>query len=184
MDNLTPKQHRFVEQYLLDLNATRAAIRAGYSRKAARQQGAENLSKPVIKAAIEAAKAERRKRTEFDQDKILRELAKLGFSDMRELASWGPHGLKWTDSAELTDEAAACVQEVSFTLERRYDKNGYLVETGNMKIKTHDKKAALKLLGDHLGVFDSQDTDVGKMADSFMAGIHTIKALEPRDLSG
>jgi phage terminase small subunit len=62
MATLTPKQEEFVRQYLIDLNATRAAIRAGYSRKAARQQGAENLSKPVIKAAIKQAKAERAER--------------------------------------------------------------------------------------------------------------------------
>ena len=53
--NLTPKQQRFVDEYLIDLNATQAAIRAGYSRNSARQMGAENLSKPVIAAAVAEA---------------------------------------------------------------------------------------------------------------------------------
>lgn len=52
---LTPKQQRFVDEYLLDLNATQAAIRAGYSRRSARQIGAENMSKPAISGAIAAA---------------------------------------------------------------------------------------------------------------------------------
>ena len=55
MAKLTPKQQRFVDEYLIDLNATQAAIRAGYSPKTAQQMGAENLSKPVIAEAIEAA---------------------------------------------------------------------------------------------------------------------------------
>ena len=52
---LTPKQNRFVEEYLIDLCATRAAVRAGYSEKTARQIGSENLSKPAIQEAIAEA---------------------------------------------------------------------------------------------------------------------------------
>ena len=71
---LTDKQQTFVDEYLVDLNATQAAIRAGYSEKTAQQIGAENLSKPVIAEYIEARKAERSKRTEIDQDWLIREL--------------------------------------------------------------------------------------------------------------
>lgn len=62
---LTPKEERFVGEYLIDLNATQAAIRSGYSAKSARQIGAENLSKPYIAAAIAEAQAERTPRTEI-----------------------------------------------------------------------------------------------------------------------
>jgi len=181
MGDISPKRQRFVDEYLVDLNATQAAIRAGYSPKTAKQQGSQLLS--ILDEEIEAAKAERRQRTEFDQDKVLRELAKLGFSDMRELAVWGPSGLRWRSSEEISNEAAACVQEVSFTIERRYDKNGDVVETANMKIKTHDKKSALKMIGDHLGIFDSGETDMGKMADAFMSGVHTVKEMATKDMS-
>lgn len=69
---LTPKQARFVEEYLVDLNATQAAIRAGYSVKSAAIQGHENLRKPNIQAAIIAAREERTKRTEITQDYVLK----------------------------------------------------------------------------------------------------------------
>ena len=67
-DDLTPKQRRFVEEYLLDCNATQAAIRAGYSANTAKQIGSENLSKPVLQEAIAAAQRARSERVEMDQD--------------------------------------------------------------------------------------------------------------------
>ena len=66
--SLTPKQQLFVIEYLVDLNATRAALRAGYSAKTAGKSGPENMTKPVIKAAIEAAMAERAKRVNVTAD--------------------------------------------------------------------------------------------------------------------
>lgn len=68
---LTPKQEAFVREYLIDLNATQAAIRAGYSRKTAQEQGAANLSKPIIRAAIDSELANRAKRTEITADWVL-----------------------------------------------------------------------------------------------------------------
>ena len=68
---MTPKQQRFVAEYLIDLNATQAAIRAGYSEKTARFIGAENLTKPNIAAAVAAAVAKRSERTEITQDYVL-----------------------------------------------------------------------------------------------------------------
>jgi len=60
---LTAKQKRFIEEYLIDMNATQAAIRAGYSPDSAKEIGCENLTKPNIKAAIDKAMAERSRRT-------------------------------------------------------------------------------------------------------------------------
>jgi phage terminase small subunit len=71
MSKLTPKQGCFVKEYLQDLNATQAAIRAGYSPRTAKQMGTENLAKPVLAAAIQKAMAERAKRTEIDADYVL-----------------------------------------------------------------------------------------------------------------
>ena len=71
MNKLTAKQDRFVAEYLIDLNATQAAIRAGYSEKTARFIGAENLTKPNIAAAVAAAQAKRSERTEIDADYVL-----------------------------------------------------------------------------------------------------------------
>lgn len=76
MAKLTDKQQRFVEEYLIDLNATQAAIRAGYSEKTAQQMGAENLSKPVIAEAIQEAKNKRTERTELTVDMVVQGLLK------------------------------------------------------------------------------------------------------------
>ncbi len=76
MNKLTPKQERFVAEYLIDLNATQAAIRAGYSEKTAQVIGSENLSKPMIAAAVAAAQAERSERTEVTQDYVLTSIMK------------------------------------------------------------------------------------------------------------
>lgn len=82
---LTPKQQRFVAEYLVDLNATQAATRAGYSAKTARQAGTENLSKPAIAGAIAAAQASRAERTQVDADWVLRRLHSETMADLAEL---------------------------------------------------------------------------------------------------
>lgn len=82
---LEPRQERFVAEYLVDLNATQAAVRAGYSAKTARQMGAQNLSKPSIQAAIIAGQSERSKRTEINSDAALKEAWAIAIADAREL---------------------------------------------------------------------------------------------------
>ena len=144
---LTPKQSRFVEEYLIDLNATQAAIRAGYSEKTAHTIGHENLIKPYIAAAIQEAQDSRSRRTEVTQDRVLLELARLAFSDLRQFTGWGPHGIQMKDSEELGDHDAACVQEVSL----HRTGSGY-----TMKFKLHDKTPAIKMLGQHLGMFSDK----------------------------
>ena len=71
---LSPKQERFVAEYLVDMNATQAAIRAGYSRKTARQIGQENLTKPDIQDAIRAALNKIKERVELTQERVLENL--------------------------------------------------------------------------------------------------------------
>lgn len=83
--SLTDKQRRFVDEYLVDLNATQAAIRAGYSEDTARQIGSENLSKPDIADAIAEAMAERSKRVQITADEVLRELKDIATTDANEL---------------------------------------------------------------------------------------------------
>jgi phage terminase small subunit len=82
---MTPKQQRFVDEYLIDLNAMKAAIRAGYSANTARQIGEENLSKPDIAHAVARAMAERSKRTKVDADWVLRRLADEAEADFADL---------------------------------------------------------------------------------------------------
>lgn len=80
---LTDKQVRFCEEYLIDLNATQAAIRAGYSEKTAREQAAQNLSKLNIQEKIAELKAERSKRTEITQDSVIQELAAVARAEVK-----------------------------------------------------------------------------------------------------
>ena len=82
---LTDLQSRFVDEYLIDLNATQAAIRAGYSGKTAHVIGCENLIKPNVAAAIQLRKQERQQRTEITADIVLREVWQMFRADAREL---------------------------------------------------------------------------------------------------
>lgn len=82
---LTALQVRFIDEYLVDLNATQAAIRAGYSAKTARQAGAENLSKPAIQAAIAEARERQQERTGITADRVVKEAWNLVTADAREL---------------------------------------------------------------------------------------------------
>lgn len=161
MEKMTEKQKRFIAEYLIDLNATQAAIRAGYSEKTAASVGAENLIKPYIAAEVKKAMEEREKRTEITQDRVLKELACIAFSSGADFArvvsseekigTLDENGelvektamfqsviLKDTDSLPPDKRAAiACIKET---------KNGIVVESC-------DKVKALELLGKHLGMF-------------------------------
>lgn len=74
---LTAKQSLFVKEYLIDLNATQAAIRAGYSERSAQQMGAENMLKPVVSSAIQKAMNERNERLEITKDSVLKNIEAL-----------------------------------------------------------------------------------------------------------
>lgn len=153
MRKLTPRQSRFVDEYLVDLNATQAAIRAGYSAKTSASQGERLLRNVEIQAAITAAMKARQERTEITQDRVLAELAKIAFGDQRAVMEWGPSGVKLRDSKALTGDQAAIVSEVSESV---------TAAGGTLKLKTHDKVGALKLIGDHLGMFKQRMELTGK----------------------
>ncbi|RFC65006.1 terminase small subunit [Fulvimarina endophytica] len=106
-DKLTPKQARFVEEYLVDLNATQASIRAGYSDKTAYSIGHELLGKPEIQAAIAAAQTARSERTEITADMVLQHWWAIATAEANELSQlrrvncrhcWGEnHGYQWRE---------------------------------------------------------------------------------------
>lgn len=147
---LTNKQRAFVAEYLVDLNATQAAIRAGYSERTAYRIGAELLQKTSVAEAIAAGQAKRAQRVEITADRVVAELAKIAFADPRDLMEWGPDGVKLKASADLTEEQAASVAEVSETTTK---------DGGSLRLKKHDKLKALELLGKHLGMFERKMED-------------------------
>jgi phage terminase small subunit len=142
---LTARQERFVQEYLVDLNATRAAERAGYSRKAAPSTGARLKNKPRVKARIEAAMAERLERTRIRQDRVVMELARLAFSDICEFADWDEGGVRIRDSAGMGPGQSACIAEIVETP----GKDGR-----KLRVKLHGKTRALEVLCRHLGLFE------------------------------
>lgn len=144
---LTARQRRFVDEYLVDLNATQAAIRAGYSPKTAGAIGAENLSKPEIADAIADAKAKRSERTEITIDRVLKELAAIGFANAGDYFEWGPEGITLRSKDDLTREQQSAVSEVSETVTKA---------GSTVRVKLHDKVSALEKIGRHLGAFDAR----------------------------
>jgi len=153
---LTAKQKRFVDEYLIDLNATQAAIRAGYSKSTARITACENLTKPNIADAIAAAMIERQKRTQITQDRVLEELARIAFFDIRKLYNTDG-SLKRPD--ELDDDAAAVLSGVDVT--EMGGNDGPVTFT--KKAKVFDKTAALTLAMRHLGMLKDKVEHSGEI---------------------
>jgi len=157
---LNDRQARFVAEYLVDLNATQAAIRAGYSARTAYSAGERLLRNVEVAAAIAEAQAARSRRTEVTADRVVLELARVAFGDPRRVMSWGPGGVKLRPSAELADEDAAIVAEVGETTTK---------EGGAVRLKAVDKLGALRLLGQHLGMFGER-ADAGAAAGAHEPG--------------
>lgn len=147
MQGLNEKQATFVREYLIDLNATQAAIRAGFSKKSAARYAVELLNKTHIAEAIKRAMQERNQRVEISQDRILEELSRIAFGDLRDAVTWGPAGVNLKESADLTDEQAAAIAEVGETVTK---------DGGSTRIKRHDKVKALELLMRHKGMLNDK----------------------------
>ena len=141
---MTNKQKRFCEEYLIDLNATQAAVRAGYSTSTAGAIGAENLKKPQIRACIDKALAEQSKRTGVTADRVVRELAKVAFVNSADVVDFNSATVK-PDASKDDTAAIASVRVKTIPT-----KDGDGVER---EIKLADKLKALELLGKRYGLF-------------------------------
>lgn len=146
MAKLTEKQQRFVDEYLIDLNATQAAIRAGYSVKTANEQGSQNLAKLSIQQAIAEQMAERSKRTGINQDRVVLELAKIALVKMTDIVD-SQGRIKF----DASPDDLACIESVKYK-ESESD-TGSSVER---EVKIASKLKALELLGKHLGMWNDK----------------------------
>lgn len=142
MAKLTAKQQRFVEEYLIDLNATQAAIRAGYSIKNAKQIGSQLLDKTRLQEEIAKAMAERSKRTGINQDRILLELAKIALTNIDDIMDFEKGKIKET----ATREDLASVESLKI---KESDK-GREIQVKIAKLR------AIELIGKHLGIFQDK----------------------------
>jgi phage terminase small subunit len=137
-----PRQQTFVQEYLIDLNAKRAAERAGYKPGYARHASVQLLRAPAIRAAVAAGMAERARRTQITADRVLQEYARIAFADIRRMTDWGKAGIELREQHVLSDDDAAAIAEVS--------RPG---SANTMRLKLYDKRPALEALARHLGVF-------------------------------
>lgn len=143
---LTKKQKRFVEEYLIDLNATQAAIRAGYSVDAAKEIGCENLTKPNIATEISKALAERSRRTGINQDRVINELAKIAFVKMSDIVDEQCRIRK-----DAKEEDLGCIESIKVKTSTSAN-----MKSVEREVKLSPKLKALELLGRHLGMWNDK----------------------------
>lgn len=146
MAKLTDKQQLFVDEYLIDLNATQAAIRAGYSAKTADQQGSRLLANVKVKQAVAEKQAQRSKRTGVNQDRVVLELAKVAFAKMTDIVD---------SNGRIKEDASpddlACIESIKY--KESDNEYGGSVER---EVKIASKLKALELLGKHLGMWSDK----------------------------
>jgi len=147
---LTPKQERFCLEYLIDLNGTQAAIRAGYSKTTAKAIACENLTKLDVQTRVRELIAERSKRTEITVDRVLLEYSRLAFLDIRK--AFDERG-NLKPIHELDDDTAAAI--AGLEVEEQHGGAGEDRErVGTLhKIRLSDKRAALADVAKHLRMF-------------------------------
>lgn len=146
MAKLTDKQQRFVDEYLIDLNATQAAIRAGYSVRTANEQGTQNLAKLSIQDAISKKMAARSRRTGVNAERVVLELAKVAFAKMTDIVD---------SNGKIKEDASpddlACIESIKY--KESDNEYGGSVER---EVKIASKLKALELLGKHLGMWSDK----------------------------
>jgi phage terminase small subunit len=173
---LTPKQKRFVVEYLVDLNATKAAERAGYSKKTANEQGSRLLANVSVSSAIATKQEKRLLELEITGERVLNELALLGFSNMLDYICVGENGAARVDLSKLTRDQAAAMQEITveeFTERTGEDEDGKptFENMRRTKFKLTDKRGALVDLGRHLKLF----TDKVQVEDERRLEVQDVK---------
>lgn len=142
---MTEKNKRFIEEFLIDLNGTQAAIRAGYSAKTANEQAARLLANVSIQQEISKAMAERSRRTGINQDRVLQELAKIALVNTRDVIDFEDASVLETASE---DDLAAIASVKVKTIPGKGGELGI-----EREVKLYDKLRALEMLGKHLGMF-------------------------------
>lgn len=163
--SMNARQRRFVEEYLKDLNGSEAARRAGYSAVSAHVHSNRLMRDPAIKAAIDAELGKRSKRTQITADRVLIELARIAFANIADFATFDADHVTLTDSATLGRHRLAAVAEVTQTTTR---------DGVNVKIKMHDKLAALEKIGRHLGMWKESEDKNANAVERFKSALAEI----------
>lgn len=155
MAKLNAKQERFAHEYLVDLNASQAAIRAGYSKKTAGSQGHDLLKKPEVQELIQREQAKRLNKMELTGERVLAELARLAFVDIRK--AFNPDGtLKKPHDIDDDTAAALAGIDTTATVIQGSGEDDPPLSLVTKKVKTFDKKGALELALRHLGLLNDK----------------------------
>ena len=185
MAKLNERQERFCNEYLIDLNATQAAIRAGYSEKTAAAQAARLLTNVNIQTYIQQRKQDRVERTEITQDMVIQELALIAFSNAADYAAVVERQAMIEGVLLFDDDGNPVMYrtvEPVLTAELTENQKRALavIKKGRdgFEVKPYDKVRALELLGKHLGMFTEKVEMSGQVNNPF-AGLSTedLKAL-------
>lgn len=147
MAELNARQRQFCREYLIDLNATQAYIRAGYAKKGASQAASRLLANVKIQGEIQDLLAKRSALTEITAENVLREQARIAFSDKLNYCSFNGGGVAIRDSSELTEDQSRAISEVRFTPQ------------GEIRIKLHPKQPAIESLMKHLCLYPRESQD-------------------------
>jgi hypothetical protein len=153
---LTAKQIRFVDEYLVDFNATQAAIRAGYSEKTANTIGAQNLAKLSIQAEISRRQKDLQRRTEVTQERVVKELARIAFANMADYLHVETQTRTKDDGTETTYQIVVLSETEDLSTDQRAALANVKQSVNGVEIKLHDKIKALELLGRHIGMFNDK----------------------------
>lgn len=171
---LTPKQERFIQEYLVDLNATQAAIRAGYSEKSAERIGFELLKKSLVSQAIAKAQAKTANRLEITRERWVAELARIFFADMKDYVDIDPDtgGIRARGYDDMPDGGGKVVASIKEKRSIKEDSSGNdSIIYSQFEFKLHDKLKAGELLGKHLG-FLKEKVELSTPADRHMVIEH------------
>lgn len=161
---LTPRQARFVDEYLLDLNATKAAIRAGYAPKAAQPVSSRLLSNAIVARAIAIAQAARAERTDIQQDRVLRVAAELLFVPLPNIGDLFDEQDNLRPLHTLTRAQTSMISAIEIVKKNLAAGDGHTDLVHKLKLwdVRADKTKALELVMRHLGLFEgAEDRDLG-----------------------
>jgi len=162
---LAARQRLFIGEYLIDLNATKTAERAGYSRKTAQSQGARLLTNAMVSAAIQEAMDKRAEKLEITAERVLAEIAKCAFINMGDFLRIDPaSGRAFIDLSRATPEQLAALSafEQEEWVERAGEGRGNFKAVRKIRLKLTDKLGTLEKLGKHLKLFTDKCELTGK----------------------
>ncbi|MBU1082491.1 MAG: terminase small subunit [Spirochaetes bacterium] len=160
---LTAKQEMFCNEYLIDLNATQAAIRAKYSKKTAQQASSRLLLNVVIQERISELQKRLRVKTGITAERVIAEFAKIAFANIQDYIS---KDNEIVDLSEIDKDKAAAVDSIQVDI--RHDGGQSKGYTEKIRLKLHSKESALENLGKHLGIYEKDNSQQGMTLADFL----------------